>query len=233
MSKKNNKTKVIAIIPARGGSKGLLEKNTKMLFDKPLISYSIELACESQFIDKTVVSSNDKKTLEISKKYDIDVIKRPDNLSMDETPMEDVIRHSLQVMEKEKNYKADFVVLLQPTSPLRKLTTVNEAISSFLRVSSKYDSLIPIYHIENKIGTIIKGVYKPFYKPGIRRQELDMIYKECGTVFIFKRSIIKKGGLFGSKIYPFIIRDYKESIDIDSLDDFKKVETFMGEKNEN
>ncbi|RKX93401.1 MAG: acylneuraminate cytidylyltransferase family protein, partial [Spirochaetes bacterium] len=103
---------MLAVIPARGGSKGLPRKNLRLLADKPLIVYSIEAALKSEYINRIVISTEDEEIAKIAKKYEIEVIRRPVDLAKDDTPMIDVVLHVLNSMESE--YTPNIVILLQP-----------------------------------------------------------------------------------------------------------------------
>ena len=140
--------KIISIIPARGGSKGIPRKNIIPLCGKPLIAYTIEQSLSSKLIDETIVSTDDEEVKEISIQYGSKVIDRPAELATDNASMESCISHVLE------SVKADVVVLLQPTSPLRKVRTIDMAIKLFLDSYKKYDSLIPLFPIGSKIGKI-------------------------------------------------------------------------------
>ena len=224
--------KIIAIIPARGGSKGIPKKNIKPFCGKPLIFWTIKIAKESKYIDDFVVSTDDGEIAEISKRYKARVIKRPKKLARDDSLVNDAISHALNFLEEKEGKFFPIVVLLQPTSPLRKLRTVESAIETFLERSDDYDSLIPLHPIEGKMGKIKKDYYLPDYILGSPRQELEKAYRECGTVFVFKTHLAKKGKMFGKKILPFIIKSGEEAIDIDNLDDFKQAEYFFKNNNE-
>jgi CMP-N-acetylneuraminic acid synthetase len=214
--------KVLAIIPARGGSKGIIKKNLVKLGGKPLVEFSIDVALGCRKIDKIVVSSDDDSVLELAKKHSVDVLKRPKELAGDLTSLKEVIEEVLQHYE---GYV--LIVLLQPTSPLRTVETVDIAISEFLKNYNEYDSLVPLCKSSTKIGVIKEGKYIANYPIGKQRQELPPTYKECGTVFVFKRAVIEKGGFFGDNIYPFIIEDHAEAIDIDGVDDLELAEFYL------
>ena len=219
--------KIIAIIPARGGSKGVPKKNIKLFHGKPLIFWTIKAAKESKYIDDIIVSTDSREIAKISERYKVKVIKRPKELAKDDSPVIDAINHSLCFLEEKEDKFFPIVILLQPTSPLRKSKTIDLAIRSFFKNVEKYDSLVPIHPIEGKTGKINKGYYIPDYILGISRQKLEKTYQECGTVFVFKTNLIKKGKMFGKRIFPFIVKDFKEAIDIDSIGDFKQAEYFF------
>lgn len=217
--------KIISVIPARGGSKGIPRKNIYPLYGKPLIVYTIEQSLLSKFIDQTIVSTDDEEIKEISTNCGANVIDRPARLATDNASIESCLFHVIKFI------KSDIIVLLQPTSPLRKVKTIDKAIKLFLDKYEKYDSLIPLYRLDGKVGKIENQRFIPNYKIGSRRQDLDKLYSECGTIYIFKTSIIGKKELFGERIMPFVITDYEESIDIDMIDDLKLAEFFLENKN--
>ena len=114
------KLKFLAIIPARGGSKEIKNKNLIKINNKPLVSYSIESAKKSKFIDKIVVTTDNKNIMRVSKNFGAEIIMRPKNISGDKAKVEDAILHALDYLKHKKKYIPDYLVLLQPTSPLRK-----------------------------------------------------------------------------------------------------------------
>jgi len=208
--------KVIAIIPARKGSKRLPKKNTKLFLGRPLITYTLKQALSSKYLDEIYVTTNDPEIIEISQKYRVKIIQRPEELATDFAKMQTVLEHVLQNIPTEP----DFIVLLQPTNPLRKTETIDKAIKTFIENSGRYDSLMPLKKIRLKKGKIIKDYYVPENKTEIRGQDLEKEYQECGTIFIYKSFLVKNKILNNEKIMPFLIEDYFEAIDIDNLEDF-------------
>lgn len=220
--------KILGLIPARGGSKGIPKKNIIDLGGRPLISYTIDAALFSEKIDKVVVSSDDDKILSISKKCGAQTINRPDELSGDKTPIDKVISHSLDALEKIENFVPDLVVLLQPTSPLRTSQTINLAVELFVSKIDQYDSLIPLHKLVSKVGEVRDGMYVPlWHKPGLQRQELNSLYIECGTIFIFKPDLIRAGKFHGERILPFIVDNVEETLDIDTYNDLKLANCYL------
>ncbi len=142
---------IIAIIPARGGSKRLPCKNIRDLCGKPLIAWTIEQAKNSKFIDKVVVSTDDEEIAAISREYGVDVpFLRPKELATDESPSIDLIKHALDFFKK-KGETYDIIILLEPTSPLRKKNDIDAAINLFLERYYYSDSLVSLgkVHLEN------------------------------------------------------------------------------------
>ena len=139
--------KVIAIIPARAGSKGVLNKNIKSLNGKPLISYTIEEAKKSKFIDKLIVSTDSKEIADISLSQGASVpFIRPSELSTDSSLTFDVIKHTMNFL-KDKDEHYDIIVLLQPTTPFRKVESIDKAILT-LKKSNKYTSVVSVIEVE-------------------------------------------------------------------------------------
>ena len=126
-------THILAVIPARGGSKGILNKNIRSFAGKPLIIHTIEAAKQSRHITKIVVSTDSKKIADVAKKYGADVpFLRPPEFSGDSSKVTDAIMHLCEKMRKEKAYKPDYIVLLQPTSPLRTGADIDGALTCSL-----------------------------------------------------------------------------------------------------
>ena len=227
---KNNK--VLVIIPARGGSKGIVGKNIKPLNGKPLIEYSIEVAKQSQYVDNVVVSTDCEKIENISILLGSDVIKRPDFLAKDDSLVVDSIKYTLENLDE----KFDFILLLEPTSPMRTVELIDSCIEKLLIddvecVATFCETEIPpdrIWKMENdKIKTFLADA-----TPWLPRQKLEKGYQLNGLVYGMKTSIFinrDKGlKILTNHITPIITK--KEiSIDIDNIIDFKLVELLMKE----
>jgi CMP-N,N'-diacetyllegionaminic acid synthase len=211
---------IIGIIPARGGSKGILRKNIVKLNKKPLIYYSISEAKKSKFLSKVVVSTEDVEIANVAKKFDVCVIKRPKNLASDKSQSIDTIKHTIHFLEKQNKSQIDIIVFLQPTSPLRTTEDIDKAISKFIK--SKCDSLISVNETSHSpyfMYTLKNNFLKPLLKISIRskrRQDMPKIFQVNGAIYITSRDmILKKNTVFGKKILPFVM-DVEKSIDIDS-----------------
>ncbi len=223
-----DKTKVLAIIPARGGSRGIPGKNLKKLAGKPLLVYSIEQAKAVPAIDRVVVSSDDDAVLEVAQTHGAQAIKRPSEFSGDTAKMDGAILHALTVLAEE-GYRPDLVVLLQPTSPLRRVQTIARAIHEFSASGERFDSLMPLAETSSKVGTIAEKQFRPQYAAGAQRQELPVLYYDCGTVYLFKPTLLATGKFFGERIYAFPV-SWPESLDIDTRSDFELAEYFLMKK---
>ncbi len=216
-----NKT-FLAIIAARGGSKRLPRKNVLDLCGKHLIAYTIEAALKSKYINKVIVSSDDDEILSISKEYGAEIIRRPDELASDTATTFDAIKHTIDNLEKY-----DYIVLLQPTSPLRDEKHIDEAIE--LLVEKNADAVVSVCEMDHSplwSNTLPKdGNMNNFLKDEIlnkRSQDLEKYYRLNGAIYICKTSKLleEKSFILKEKIFAYIM-DRKSSIDIDEEIDFK------------
>lgn len=225
--------KILAIIPARGGSKGIPHKNIMKICKKPLIAYSIEAAKESKYIDYILVSTDDTCIKEVSLSYGAKVpFLRPDEISTDRAKSIDVVLHGINYL-KEHNENFDYVILLQPTSPLRTSDDIDTAIESV--IESNKDSLISVCECsENPIlmRTIEREKLKPvleFNGDNLRRQELPTFYVFNGAIYINKVDMLQnKKEFVDENTMPFIM-DSTKSIDIDNMIDAKIAEMILKE----
>lgn len=215
---------IVSIIPARGGSKGLPKKNIIDLAGKPLIVWTIEASLKSKYITKTIVSSDDNNILEVSKEFGAETIKRPSYLAQDTTPSEPVIEHVLKSLEKIEQY--DYLILLQPTSPLRDEKDIDEAIE--LLIKKNASALISTKLIDNKIlkafkngeNGYIEGISNNLY-PFMRRQDLPNVYMPNGAIYIVSvKDFLKAKKLFTNKTISFEMCE-KKSFDIDIFEDLQ------------
>lgn len=216
-----NKT-FLALIPARGGSKRLPRKNILDLCGKPLIAWSIEAALKSKYISKVVVSSDDEEILNISSKFGADTIKRPYELANDTATTFDAIKHTINNLEKY-----DYIVLLQPTSPLRNENQIDEAIE--LLEEKKADAIVSVSEMDHSPlwSNILPedGNMRGFLREEIlnkRSQDLEKYYRLNGAVYICKTDKLLENKSFFLKdnIFAYIM-DRKSSIDIDEEIDFE------------
>jgi CMP-N-acetylneuraminic acid synthetase len=223
--------KYLAIIPARGGSKRLPNKNILNLNGKPLIVWSIEAAKKSKYIDDIVVTSDSDKILEIAKKNNIIALKRPEKLATDCATTVDVIRNVIENM----NEKYEYLVLLQPTSPLRNEKHIDEAIE--LLETKKADAIISVCEMEH--SPLWSNVLpddlsmKNFLRKDIknkRSQDLEKYYRINGAIYISKiDKFLKQNTLFlDENIYAYIM-NRKSSVDIDDEIDFKLAEVLLND----
>ncbi len=215
--------RIVAIVPARGGSKGIPRKNIKSFCGKPLVSYIIRAALKVPQIDRVIVSTEDMEIAEISKKYGAEVpFVRPIELASDDTPTMPVLQHAIKYLEEIENYFPSLIILLYPTSPLLSSDRINEAIEILKK--DELDSLISV--VEDKGHFWIKNKHYTRLYPKIvkNRQYVDPLYRENGGIYLFTRNLImEKNKITGGNV-GFIIMENNESIDIDTNEDFEFAE---------
>ena len=187
---------ILGIIPARGGSKGVPRKNIKEVAGKPLITWTIEAAKESEMIDRYVVSTEDKEIADISREYGVGVIERPPELATDEATTLSVLQ---QVIEK---VPCDIVVLLQATSPIRRTGLIDECVKEFK--DNDFDSLATGFICD----------YIEYGKNQLRRQDIEGFFYDDGSIYVIKADLIKSGERFGEKIGRKIVSRW-ENVEID------------------
>ena len=206
----------IAVIPARGGSKRLPGKNTMLLGGIPLIAHSILTAkANSEFIDEVYVSTDDAEIKKVALSYGAKVIDRPDYLSGDLSPTVTALKHVIENL----GVPVDFVVLLQPTNPLRPQNLIAEAFR-VLR-ENQTDSLMTVTRNHQKFGKIKDGIFVPFnYEIGQRSQDLEPLYFENGLLYITAANLILNEKITGEKPFPMIVHHPFAHLDIDTQEDF-------------
>ena len=224
-------SRILAIIPARGGSKGVPRKNIRLLAEKPLIVYTIEAALKSKYIDKVIVSTEDDEIARMSREYAAEVVKRPEELAIDVAPTEPVLAHVVKWLKEHEGYKPDIVVLLQPTSPLRNSKHIDEAVGIFL--NSDYNSLLSVYPSYAFIWKAReKGAYprNHNFKNRPRRQDREPEYTENGAIYITKyETLMKQHRILNGKIGLYIMPK-EASIEIDTEVDFWLCEQIIKSK---
>ena len=216
----------IAIIPARGGSKGIHRKNIVMIGNIPLIGFTIMAAKKSKYLSKVIVSTDDQEIMEISNKYGAETpFLRPDSISCDKTRMIEVLKHSL-IFLKQSNTKIDAIVLLQPTSPLRNEKHIDEAINLFFR--SKATSVVSVVEVPhqynphsilflNNKGELVRNSKRDF----TRRQDKPKFYARNGpAILVIDPNTLINNDLYGSKSIPYFM-NMDDSLDIDTISDLE------------
>lgn len=224
--------KNIAIIPARGGSKRLPEKNIKLLNNKPLLVYTIDYAKSFDFIDEIIVSTECADIKNVALNENVTVIDRPEHLATDFTPTIDVLQHVVNQMEDISDN--DNIILLQATNPLRPKHLLFEALTAMNNDAAKVDSLFTVSRNHHKLGKIKDHKFIPFnYKFGQRSQDMEPLYFENGLLYISKKHLIDKGILFNEESLPFFVEGHWGNIDIDDQNDFDYAEFWVKKLNKN
>jgi CMP-N,N'-diacetyllegionaminic acid synthase len=218
--------KILAVIPARKGSKGIPGKNMTKILGKPLIYFTIKNAKKSKYITSIIVSTDCKKIAKISKKMGAEVpFLRPDKLATDKTQTFPVIKHAIKQIEKIKYFKFDYIILLQPTCPLRSFKDIDvslkrlilsnsNSITSIVDVGANHPLRMKIIK-KNKLKNYIKQDFENM-KP---RQELSKVYIRNGAIYAFKRNVIfKEKALVSKNNLPYLMPK-ERSVNIDTQED--------------
>ncbi len=217
---------ILGLIPARGGSKAIPHKNIALLAGKPLLAYTCEAALASKMLTRVLFNTDDPKIAEVGRTCGLEApFLRPAHLAADDTPILPVLQHTLAWLESEENYDVDILVLLQPTSPLRRAEHIDAAVELLLtKGADTVVSVVAVPHQFNPVSVMQldeQGYLMPFL-PGemiLRRQEKPRVYARNGpAVLAMRRATLEQGQLYGNKTLPYVM-DHIASIDIDDADD--------------
>jgi CMP-N-acetylneuraminic acid synthetase len=221
---------ILAVIPARSGSKSVKDKNIRPLGGRPLLAWSIKTALACKGIDRVIVSTDSDKYAQLAKFYNAEIIMRPAKLASDEAPMVPVLQHAL-----EKN-PADLIILLDPTSPFRTVRDIDQCLEKIKEPET--DSVVTVavaehnpYFIMGTIGPNDSWQY-PLVKSGqpvTRRQSAPQVFQLNAAVYIIKPEVIKSGKIFTSKTKA-VVMPPERSVHIDTELDFKQAEFLLKEK---
>ena len=225
--------RILGLIPARGGSKGIPGKNIKFLGGQPLLKYTIESGKRSKNLFNLILSSEDSNIIEVAKSLNLEVpFIRPESLARDTTPSLDVLKHALKFYA-DKGQTYDAICLLQPTTPFRKEGLIDAAIETFM--TGDYDSVIsvrkipldynPHWAFEDHGGTlkIATGEATPI----TRRQELPKAYHRDGAIYLTRAEVIlNSSSLLGNKI-GFIDTTDEDYVNLDTMEDWKNAEEIL------
>lgn len=218
--------KVLAVIPARGGSKSVPGKNIKNLRGKPLLQYTIESAQQSTYVNRIIVSTDDSCIANIARYFRVEVSIRPKELATDEAPTEWALLHVLNELRDREQYDPDVVLTLEPTSPFRTAKTIDRCVEIFMNTDA--DSVIGVVETRCCYGKIIKGKFNYLF-PGQprRRQEREPLYKESSTIYATRADTLRrKISVLGDNLYPVIVPP-DEALDINTELDFKIAESLI------
>lgn len=226
--------KILAIIPARSGSKGLKNKNIKKINGKPMISYTIEAAVKSGIFSNIIVSTDSHKYAEIAKNDGAEVpFIRPKKLGTDESTTTEVILHAISEMEKSNDERYDYFMLLQPTSPLRTAENIKKAYS--LLKEKNANAVVSVCETDHNplwSNTLDESLSLDNFidkKKDQRRQELPTYYRLNGAIYLAKVNYYKKyNNFYTNKSFAYIMNK-RESIDVDDIIDFRLAEILLEE----
>ena len=211
--------KILVVIPARGYSKNIPRKNLRLLGEKPLIYYSIDIAKSSKYVDDVVVSTEDSEIASIVEKYGTSVVKRPVELATDETLLDTVIYDAMLQKEKQAFDEYDIVITIQPSSPLLKTETLDKAIEKF--ADFNIDSVISVVDDKNLRWGFDdeNGRYFPFYSERLYRDLLPKTFKETGGILATRRNFVTETSRLGLNI-DLIEISREESVEINTYEDW-------------
>lgn len=226
--------KVLAIIPARGGSKGVPRKNIRLLHNRPLLAYTVDAALSAKRLSRVIVSTDDPEIADIAAQCGADVpFVRPSDLAKDDTPMLPVIRHAVNIIEQEGE-RYDAICLLQPTNPLRTSGDIDGAIELLER--SGADAVVAVLpvpleynphwvYFKGESGRLTLSTGEP--SPISRRQDLPPAYHREGSVYVTRRDVLmEQNSIYGHTLvgYPM---DPMRSVNIDNQDDWDRAERLI------
>jgi len=220
--------RIVAIIPARKGSKGVKNKNIKIYKKKPLLYHSIKVALKLNKVDKVIVSTDSKKYKFLAEKFGAQVILRPKKISQDYSVDKEYLLHAYKFLKEKENYVADLFFLLRPTCPDRDIKILKKITNYAIKNFKKYTSIRTVHALNNppqKLFQIKKNYLQGFFNNVLKgeyhaepRQKYPLTYSPNSFLDVIKpRYFSNKKKLWGNKILPFVTIEYK---DIDKKEDF-------------
>ena len=224
-----NNNKILVVIPARGGSKGIPRKNVRLLDGQPLISYSINVAKSSEYVDDVVVTTDDSEIALLSEKFGASVIRRSEELSTDETPLDPVVYDAMVQKEKLAFDEYDLVITLQPTSPLIKTSTLDKVIEKFEDFA--IDSVITVVDDRRLSWGYDENNERffPNYIERKNRQDLPKDFKETGAILATRRKFVNEFSRLGTNI-DIVEVSQEESVDVTNYEDWWIAEKYLQRK---
>jgi CMP-N,N'-diacetyllegionaminic acid synthase len=232
MIRESHITAVLGVIPARGGSRGIVRKNLALVAGRPLLAYTADAARASRRLSRVIVSTDDPAIADVARALDLDVpFLRPPELATDTTPMLPVVQHAVAAMSVD-GFAADAIVLLQPTSPLRRAEHIDRAVE--LLDSSGADSVVAVIEVPHQFNPVsvmrLDGDRLVPFLDGpqvYRRQDKPLVFARNGPAVLATRvDVVRRGSLYGDDIRPLVMTP-EESLDIDSQSDLEWLEYLL------
>lgn len=233
----NSKKEILGLIPARGGSKAIPQKNLAFIAGRPLLAYTCDAALASKQITRTVLSTDNQAIVAAGRHCGVEApFMRPANLAQDETPMLDVLRHTLKTLQESESYWPDVIVLLQPTSPLRRAEHIDAAVDLLIKTGA--DSVVSVVEVPHQYNPVSlmhleAGKLVSFSKesPILRRQDKPILYARNGpAILVIQRNVLfERNSLYGEDCRPLIM-DSQDSIDIDNPFDLEWAEFLLSRR---
>ncbi|MCF8033683.1 MAG: acylneuraminate cytidylyltransferase family protein [Desulfarculaceae bacterium] len=230
--------KVLAVIPARGGSKGVPRKNIRLVGGKPLIAWTIECALAARgLFHRVIVSTDDSETADIARQHGAEVpFMRPDDLARDKSPTLPVLRHAVDFVEQQDGVTLDWVMLLQPTAPLKEPADLEAALE--LAGQGGCDSVISVVQVFDVHPVLMKRIEDELLQPfcveeaeGTRRQDYSPpAYMRNGAIYLTRReALMEQGSIWGRRIRPYVMPEQR-SLSIDNEWHIKMADVVLSEK---
>jgi len=231
---------VLGLIPARGGSKGIPQKNIASLDGRPMLAYTAEAALASKRITRAILSTNDEQIAKVGRECGIEVpFLRPPELARDDTPSLPVAQHAVRWLEEREGWKADVLVLLQPTSPLRRADHIDQALARMEELGA--DTVVSVVEVPHRFSPysvmrMENGVLKDFWNDPLpfdrfRRQSAPVLYARNGPAVLACRTqvLFERSGFYGERIAPFEMSE-EDSADVDTPLDLRLAAFLLSER---
>lgn len=227
---------ILGLIPARGGSKSIPHKNIALLVGRPLLAYTCDAALASQRLTRVILSTDDPVIAQVGQQCGVEVpFIRPADLATDDTPALNVIQHALRVLDEMESYRPEVVVLLQPTSPLRRAEHIDEGVDILLKTGA--DSVVSVVEIPHQFNPVSQmrlddGKLVPLLEGPLilRRQDKPQVYARNGpAVLAMRRITIEKGVLYGEDCRPLLM-NAEDSLDVDEPFDLAVAEVILSRR---
>ncbi|MFZ1557768.1 MAG: acylneuraminate cytidylyltransferase family protein, partial [Nitrospira sp.] len=221
---------VLAVIPARGGSKSIPLKNIRPLNGIPLLAFTIQAAKRSAYLDRYVVSTDHADIVRVAREYGAEVIERPADLATDQAPTEWALLHALEVLARQ-SYRPEFVVTLEPTSPLRSTELIDRCIAEAIR-HPEMDCVMTVAETRKCYGRLQDGRFEYLFPDQPRRrQERQPLYEESSTVYVTRTEVLERDrSVLGRTRYGVVVEDPREAIDINEPLDFIVAEAVLAQR---
>ena len=235
-----HKPLILAVIPARGGSKGVPRKNIKPLCGKPLLSYMLKAAQGSALLTRTVVSSEDDEILRVAAQLGGEhaALRRPAQFATDTAPDIPMLQHAIETAEKEDGVRYDYVAMLHATCPITTTEDIDGTIRMLLE-RPEADSAVSVYQVNEfhpiKMKRLVDGILRPYVdgldeRSTARRQDFEPVYKRNVAIYVSKRDVMMRDGrVWGDTCLGYVMPE-ERSVDINTMNDFLLAEAIVKEK---
>lgn len=233
---------VLGLIPARGGSKSIPRKNVAPLAGRPVLAYTCKAALASRLLTRVVLSTDDDEIARVGHTYGAEVpFRRPLELAQDNTPSLAVAQHATLWLREHEGWEADVLVLLQPTSPLRKACHIDDALERMIQIGA--DTVVSVVEVPHRFSpysvmTLREGWLHDFWQEPLpfdryRRQNLPILYARNGPAILASRVevLFERQSFYGMRVIPYIMRE-EDSVDLDTLFDLRLAEWLLSQRQE-